>query len=103
MIRVKCRKKDGHITYLSLEGHADSADYGQDLVCAGVSSIMFGLLNALDEIAGIETIKVDQNLITVNILEPDQTTDLILETGLIQLKTVKEQYSQFMKIQLTEE
>lgn len=103
MIRVNCSVKDSHIIHLDVKGHADYASHGEDLVCAGVSSILFGLCNALDEIAGIETIEVNHNLITVNILKPDQTTDVIMRTGLIQLMTVEEQYSQFMKIQLTEE
>ncbi|MBR3349912.1 MAG: ribosomal-processing cysteine protease Prp [Solobacterium sp.] len=103
MIRVNCSVKDGHIVHLKAKGHAEAGPYGEDLVCAGVSSILFGLCNALDESAGIETIEADQNLITVNILKPDQTTDTIMRTGLIQLMTVEEQYSQFMKIQLTEE
>ena len=103
MIRVNCTVKDGHIVHLDLSGHSESADRGEDLICAGVSTVVFGLCNALDEIAGIDTIRVDQNLIAVDILKPDQTTDTIMRTGLIQLMTVEEQYSHFMKIQLTEE
>ena len=103
MIRVNCSESDGHITHLEVRGHADYAAHGEDLVCAGVSTVVFGLCNALDEIAGIDTIRVDQNLIAVDILKPDQTTDTIMRTGLIQLMTVEEQYSHFMKIQLTEE
>ena len=103
MIRVNCAVKDGHIVHLKAKGHSESAARGEDLICAGVSTVVFGLCNALDEIAGIDTIRVDQNLIAVDILKPDQTTDTIMRTGLIQLMTVEEQYSQFMKIQLTEE
>lgn len=103
MIRVNCTVKDSHIIHLDLSGHSESAARGEDLICAGVSTVVFGLCNALDEIAGIDTIRVDQNLIAVDILKPDQTTDTIMRTGLIQLMTVEEQYSHFMKIQLTEE
>ena len=103
MIRVRCTVKRGKITHLDVSGHSGSADRGEDLICAGVSTVIFGLCNALDQIAGIETIRVDQNLIAVDILKPDQTTDTIMRTGLIQLMTVEEQYSQFIKIQLTEE
>ncbi len=103
MIRVNCTVKDGHIVHLDLSGHSESAARGEDLICAGVSTVVFGLCNALDEIAGIDTIRVDQNLIAVDILKPDQTTDTVMRTGLIQLMTVEEQYSHFMKIQLTEE
>lgn len=34
---------------LQVSGHADSAPYGQDLVCAGVSSIVMGALNWFDD------------------------------------------------------
>ena len=103
MIRVNCTVNKGHYTHLDVRGHSGSADRGEDLICAGVSTVLFGLCNALDVIAGIETVRIDHNLITIDILKPDQTTDTIMHTGLIQLQTVEEQYSQFMKIHLTEE
>ena len=45
MILVKYGFEEGHYSYLNVKGHAMSDDFGKDLICAGVSSIMFGLMN----------------------------------------------------------
>ncbi|MBQ4561438.1 MAG: ribosomal-processing cysteine protease Prp [Clostridia bacterium] len=43
---------------LTLMGHADYAPYGQDIVCAGVSTLVYTLINACRcEISG-ETVRV---------------------------------------------
>ena len=38
------------IVSLQITGHADSAPYGKDLVCAGVSAVAITGLNAIDEL-----------------------------------------------------
>lgn len=35
---------------ISVSGHADYADYGSDIVCAGVSAVTFGIINLFDNI-----------------------------------------------------
>lgn len=45
MIRAFC---DG--TTLSLQGHAGAAPYGQDLVCAAVSALVYALAQRLTEL-----------------------------------------------------
>ena len=59
MIKAVYEVKDG--TYLSLDvaGHAEYGEYGKDLICASVSSIMFGFMNALDELQ--ENVEIKQN------------------------------------------
>ena len=48
MISV-CVKQDAEgIRMIDVSGHAMQAPHGEDLVCAGVSCIMTGALNALD-------------------------------------------------------
>ena len=49
MIQVSIGMCEEHIISLQCKGHAGYAEAGKDLVCAGVSSILFGALNALDE------------------------------------------------------
>ena len=63
MIKVQIIKGDDKVM-LSVKGHAGYADKGEDIVCAGVSAIIFGLMNALDE--KIAKIKVDENDITIS-------------------------------------
>ena len=40
MIKVNIKYVDNKFAYLKVSGHAKSADYGKDLICAGVSSIV---------------------------------------------------------------
>ena len=47
MINVKITYKSNKVDELEIKGHANSAEYGKDLVCAGVSAISVGGLNAL--------------------------------------------------------
>ena len=49
MINVRVETQEDKITTMVVNGHANHDEYGQDVVCAGVSAIMFGLCNALDE------------------------------------------------------
>ena len=47
MIKIVLTYKDNKIDALEIKGHANSAEYGKDLVCAAVSAISVGGLNAL--------------------------------------------------------
>ena len=40
MIRAEVHRRGGRIVRLRVHGHADTAPYGQDLVCAAVSAIV---------------------------------------------------------------
>ena len=47
MIKVNY-ETDGREHRLTMEGHANYADHGDDIVCAGASSIVFALLGWLE-------------------------------------------------------
>ena len=55
MITVIVSKSNGYIDSFFIEGHSDYADAGEDIVCAGVSSLSVTLANGLTEIADIPT------------------------------------------------
>ena len=48
MVRVHVKRHQGIIQEVEIRDHAGYADAGQDLVCAGVSSIAVGMMNAFD-------------------------------------------------------
>lgn len=102
MIDIRYTQHNNHITLLEISGHAGSAESGKDLVCAAVSGITFGLLNALDELTDIKNIKVGDNLIQVKVDNPTAESDLLLSAGIIQLKTVQQQNQCFIKIKKME-
>ena len=43
MIKVKVGKKN-----ISILGHADYAEYGEDIVCAGVSALVINTVNSIE-------------------------------------------------------
>ena len=99
MVRVCVVSKNKAIKKITVNGHAGSARKGEDLVCAGVSSIVFGTLNALDKLASKSVdLQVSQQIVieVLNLL--DEKCQLILQTMLIQLATIEEQYSSYIEI-----
>ena len=98
MIKVKYCIDDNNYTRLDVKGHAESDDYGKDLICASVSSIMFGLMNAMDEIKDV-TIKELNNHIEIINESKSRKANNYLELALIQLKTIEESYGEFIKVE----
>ncbi len=50
MIQVFLVKDDNLWTKLEVTGHADYADYGKDIVCAGISTAVLMSINLLERI-----------------------------------------------------
>lgn len=101
MILVKFEKFDDKFVSLNVSGHANFANKGEDLVCAGVSSIVFGALNAFDKLAN-EHFKMEvlDNLIKVETLSNACITDKLLNFVYIQLLTIKDQYPDNINIKI---
>ncbi len=99
MIRIEYKRDNkSNIDYLSLKGHANSAVRGKDLVCAGVSSIITGGLNALKNPKSFSITFEEGNVVVIaksNVLEDDYKT---LEVILKQLETVAEKEKSFVRI-----
>lgn len=98
MITITVKHVDEHITSLEVKGHANSNEYGRDLVCAIVSGITTGLANALYEIMNIDNSIVEEGHVHFEIYEPNETTDTIMNTGLIMLKTAQEVNEKYIRI-----
>ena len=101
-IIVKYRSYPNEISSISATGHADSGEYGHDLVCAGVSTVMVGLANALDEKNG-KGFEISINEGNASITHrADQAYEhdyaVIFETALTMLKTIQISNSQFVEI-----
>src|SRR5699024_11963242 len=59
MIQVTVAEKNNEISAFTISGHANSGPYGYDLVCAAVSAVTFGAVNAVLELAKIN-LEIDQ-------------------------------------------
>ncbi len=98
MIKVTYKLNNGCYTYLDVKGHALYDDPGKDLVCASVSSIVFGLLNCLDEYQNIDISVLDSHIEINNNSKLDEVNNFFKLT-LIQLKTIEESYGEYIKVE----
>src|SRR5690625_5018291 len=107
MINVSIFREHQKITSFEISGHAESGPYGYDLVCAGVSAVSFGTINAILKICEID-LNIEQadqggylfvsipRLVCETKMEKAQ---LLLEGMLISLETIEREYSKFINIE----
>ena len=99
MINVIYEVKDNRYVSLEVSGHAQYDESGKDLICASVSSIMFGLMNAIDSLHEDVEIKQLTNSIIINNHSSSDNIQDYLELTMMQLKTIEESYGNFIKVE----
>ncbi len=106
MIRVNIYRHHKYITAFELSGHADSGPYGYDLVCAAVSAVSFGSVNAVMKLCHTD-LDIDQGAeggyLRVEIpsslnAQMKEKASLLLEGMVISLETIERDYGKFIKI-----
>ena len=84
---------------LDVSGHAEYGAYGKDLICASVSSIMFGFMNALDALEENVQISQSENRITIVDQSGSEIVQHYFELVIMQLKTIEASYGDFIKVE----
>ena len=98
MISVNVSFMGKDVKSLTVSGHANYDEYGKDIVCAGVSAIVTGGINALEpHIKNIDIIN-ESNKLGVIVIESNEVIQVILNTMLIQLETIENSYKKYIKI-----
>ena len=98
MISVNVTFIGKDVKSLTVSGHANYDKYGKDIVCAGVSAVVTGGINALEsEIDNIKVISED-NKLGVEIINSNDKIQIILNTILVQLQTIENSYKKYIKI-----
>lgn len=97
MIKVTYKNCNGSIE-LCIKGHALFGEYGKDVICGAVSSIVIGGLNAIKEIDSFD-ITIEEGFVNVKSKSKVSNNDLIvIETILVQLATIEKKYPKNLKI-----
>ncbi len=100
MIKITVRyQSTGEFLSLESLGHANSAPYGEDLVCAAVSGIILGGINALKD--GCYKLHYDEkqgSIVLCNIGKMSQHDIIVIETIISQLKSIERDNPKFIKI-----
>ncbi len=103
MISVSIKTHQNEILELWIHGHANAAPHGEDLVCAGVSTVAIGLLNAMQELAPDTCqLLMGENETRIQVTTVTDTNQLILKIGCIQLETIENSYKKFIRIKKQE-
>ena len=99
MIKVIYEARDNEYLDLEVSGHAEYDESGKDLICASVSSIIFGFMNALDALNEDIEIKQLTNKIKITNHSSSSTVQDYFELVMMQLKTIEESYGDFIKVE----
>lgn len=106
MIRTTIyRTESGRIKSFTISGHALFAQHGNDIVCAGVSAVSFGAINAVMALTGVEP-EIEQGadgflrcVIPDNLDEATQEkVQLLLQGMVVSLETIEKDYGKYIKI-----
>ncbi|MCM3746705.1 ribosomal-processing cysteine protease Prp [Paenibacillus pasadenensis] len=93
------RASDRHIVGFSIEGHARYAKAGKDIVCAGVSAVTVGTVNAIEVLTGVElpaSMKngwLQSDIPEQSDPETNLKVQLLLESMKVMLEGIAESYS----------
>ncbi|ADU31276.1 ribosomal-processing cysteine protease Prp [Evansella cellulosilytica] len=107
MIQVVFERNDNNsIHTFTMSGHAEAAERGKDLVCAGASAVSFGAVNAIAEICDVRLdveMKGEGGFLRCRVpeklkLDTYEKVQILLEGLFYSLKTLEEQYGQFIRI-----
>lgn len=94
MINVNLIKREDSLIGIEVSGHAQFAEHGKDLICAAVSAIVTGGFNAFDE-KDISSVELKEGYAILILKEGNSP---VLNTIVIQLKTIEEAYPKYIKI-----
>lgn len=107
MIYIRITKEpSGRISAFEMDGHAEFAEHGKDLVCAGASAVSFGAVNAVAELTNsVPTVEqgADGGYLRVSfpVTERDAEVQLIVQAMIISLQTIELDYGQHIQVQFT--
>ena len=99
MIKVKLTKNNNYYKRIIITGHANYDDFGKDIVCASVSSIIYTTVNGLLNIneKSIEFLDNDEYMEIKVLLSDDITNSLILNM-MTMLKEIEKRYPKNIKV-----
>lgn len=106
MIRVTIKRgRDRRILSFSVEGHAQYDEPGKDIVCAGVSAVTVGTVNAVEALTGLElTSRMEHGLLQVDVPkqldgQTEEKVQLLLESMVVMLQSIEQSYDAYIAMQ----
>ena len=99
MIKVKIgHASNNQVNFLEVTGHANSAPYGKDLICAAVSAVLTGGFNNLNNDKNYE-LKLEEGHAYFKSSAPlDAHDEAVIETIICGLNTIRESNPEFVEV-----
>lgn len=99
MIKVEIIRNNNNIKKISILGHAMYDEYGKDIVCASVSTLVISTVNNILSIND-KTIKVEQSdsKIIIEYILKDNIIDILMNNMISNLNTLASNYPKNIKI-----
>lgn len=101
MIKVILTKKDDNVNKVIINGHAGYDDFGKDIVCAAVSSMVITTINILLSLDNQSISYNDSRGLIIEVLKNDMTTKKIINVLISNLYELEKAYPK--NIQIKEE
>ncbi len=99
MIRVKIIKEEGYYKSISILGHALYDDYGKDIVCSAVSSIVTTTINGILTInKNTITYLASSKGLTIKVLQKERISQLLLHNMVKLLQELEKKYKENIQI-----
>jgi len=93
MIQVKVKKIQGQIKKITIIGHANYDEYGKDIVCSSVSSIVITTVNGISELnSNYLEIMEEKNKMIIQIKEEDEIGMKLIQNMISLLKELSLSY-----------
>lgn len=99
MIKVVVKQNNSNYKKINISGHSNYDDYGKDIVCASISSILVTTVNAILEI-NETAIKYQDNgrIVTIDILKNNDIVNKLLNNMLNLFEELSRDYKDCIKI-----
>jgi uncharacterized protein YsxB (DUF464 family) len=101
MLLVNIKKSNDIIESISFKGHANHDDYGKDIVCASVSTLVISSVNNCLSINKDALIYNEGNELNIKILTDDKNINIIINNMINSLYELAKTYPK--NIQIKEE
>ena len=98
MIKINVKKENDFVKQVKIIGHAKYNDYGKDIVCASVSSIVITTVNAILKIDK-DAINYKENTFEMNILKNDEIVNIVVNNMISLLEELMHDYPKNIKFE----
>ena len=94
---------DGSLSGFTVSGHAGAGEYGQDIVCAAVSSAAYMTANTVTEILGLPAdIAVDEGYMSLRVTGALDSCQAVLAGFRLHIQALQQEYPKRIQLMNTE-